>query len=272
MDLAYGAEAAFRLESLCVDEWDRFHGLSENSVPFVFSRTAQVEFFDFLDSFDDDSITDRRHALFNSRRGSRLPEPPSGSGFWTNIYQTETPGWELGTETPILPVVLPQLKLSKCRVLVLGCGSGHDAAYLARQGFVVTAVDFSEEAIQRARANYASQSGLTIVQADAFNLPEKFNASFDLVFEHTFYCAVSPDRRDELVDQWRRVLTPVVSCWVCSLCMKNRVGPPFGGSEWESARRALEGDRFNILYWTRWRQSIEARRSKELVVFAKSSG
>ena len=40
-------------------------------------------------------------------------------------------------------------------VLELGCGTGNDAARLARAGFNVTATDYSSEAIERARARYA---------------------------------------------------------------------------------------------------------------------
>ena len=40
-------------------------------------------------------------------------------------------------------------------VLELGCGTGNDAARLARAGFNVTATDYSSEAIERARERYA---------------------------------------------------------------------------------------------------------------------
>jgi hypothetical protein len=52
IDLAYGATAEFKWESLLSDEWDRFHGVTLQGVPFVLSRGAQVEFFDLLDGFD----------------------------------------------------------------------------------------------------------------------------------------------------------------------------------------------------------------------------
>src|SRR5690606_22799928 len=55
--LPYGGKAFVQLESLCLDEWDRFHGLTEQNAPFVFSRQAQMDFFDLLDEFDDESIT-----------------------------------------------------------------------------------------------------------------------------------------------------------------------------------------------------------------------
>jgi SAM-dependent methyltransferase len=151
--------------------------------------------------------------------------------------------------------------------LVMGCGSGHDAAYFARLGHVVTAVDISEEAVQRARANYGDLENLKVLQADAFHLPDEFKARFDLVFEHTCYCAISPERRNELVKVWRRALVPGGDLLGVFFVNEMRSGPPFGGSEWE-LRERLKAD-FNFLFWTRWRHSLEKRKSKELVIYAK---
>lgn len=57
---------------------------------------------------------------------------------------------------------LPSLRAMEARtVLELGCGSGNDAARLAREGFIVTALDFSAEAIEQARAKFDSSVNLT---------------------------------------------------------------------------------------------------------------
>jgi SAM-dependent methyltransferase len=269
IDLPYRYTARFSFASLSVDEWDRFHGVTEAGIPFVFSRGAQVEFFDLLDGFDDDSVT---------VRGQRYAVPPwllpfgeaHADSFWTNIYRTEEPGWELNRESVALPDILPQLKLSKSRVLILGCGSGNDAAYFARQGHAVTAVDFSEEAIARAEQKYGSVEGLKFVRSDVFDLPADFAGRFDLVFEHTLYCAISPERRNELAGVWRRVLHSQGHLLGVFFAMEKREGPPFGGSEWELRERLKKS--FEFLFWTRWRHSLEQRKGKELVVYARKRG
>jgi SAM-dependent methyltransferase len=267
IDLAYHRAARFAFTSLSLDEWDRLHGITlDKQIPFVFARAAQVEFFDLLDAFDDDSVT---------IGGRRYPTPPwlqpnadaRQDQFWTDIYRQEEPGWDLGRESAVLPAVLPQLKLSKCRVLVLGCGPGHDAAYLARQGHTVTAVDFSVEAIQRAKATYGDVSGLNFVQSDAFAPPEEWAGRFDLIFEHTFYCAISPEKRDDLVRVWKRMLHGQGHLLGVFFAMSKRSGPPFGGSEWEIRERLKKS--FDFLFWTRWRLSPERRQGKELVVYAR---
>lgn len=269
IDLPYHSKARFAFESLCVDEWDRFHGLTTEGVPFVFSRAAQVEFFDLLEAFDDDSVT---------IKGRTYPVPPwlvpfadaNQVRFWSDIYSGEELPWDLGRETPVLPQVLPQLKLSKSRVLVLGAGAGHDAAYFARQGHSVTAVDLSAEAVSRAKQAYGSVEGLEFVQADAFALPESWNSRFDLVFEHTCYCAISPERRNELVKVWRRMLHAQGHLLGVFFVNEKRMGPPFGGSEWELRERFKKA--FEFLFWTRWHASVERRKSMELVVYAKKRG
>lgn len=267
--LPYELSVEFPWNSLSVDEWDRFHGVSEKGVAFVLSRPAQIELFDLLDSFDDDSITvdGQNYAV-----GPWLKPTAevNKDQFWTGIYENENPGWELGRETPILPAVLPQLKLSRLRALVLGCGSGHDAAFLAKAGHLVTGLDFSSAAIERARQQYGQVENLKFVQGSAFEPPENWTGQFDLIFEHTFYCAITPDRRNELVRIWRKMLAPGGHLLGVFFVHEKREGPPFGGSEWE-VRERLKGH-FDFLYWNRWRQSIDKRKNCELVLFARHTG
>lgn len=268
IELPYSYSEEFALTSLSLDEWDRFHGRTERGIPFVFSRAAQAEFFNQLEDFDDDSITD------NGKRYEigpwLIPNPSVGDPqFWNQIYKTEeTPNWDSkGEPHPALPTSLPQLKITKSRILVLGAGSGSDAAYFARAGHIVTAVDFSEEAIARAKAQFGSVANLEFVQADVFNLPASFTGSFDIVFEHTLYCAISPDRRNELVKVWRRVLTDNGFLMGIFFAFEKRNGPPYGGSEWEI--RARLGKNFRHLYWMRVKNSKPMRLGNEVFIYSQ---
>lgn len=267
IDLPYNQTSQFSLQTLSIDEWDRIHGVHESGNAIVLSRQAQIEFFNFLDEFDDESIT------VGGRRFS-TPEwltPNLGAKnekFWSHIYQTETPGWEKGHAAVALPSVLPQLKLPRSRVLVLGCGSGHDAALLAQGGHQVTAIDISPEAIKRAQLQYGQVQGLRFIEMDLFDIPKDWYGEFDLIFEHTCYCAITPDRRNELVELWHKCLSEKGQLLAVLFVMEKRLGPPYGGSEWEVRQRLKK--RFEFLYWTRWRQSIEGRKGKELVLLAQA--
>ena len=266
IDLPYGGQAQFSFGTLTVDEWDRFHGRTDKNVPFVLSRAAQMELFDAVDEFDDDSIT---------VDGERHPVEPwlnttpkvSNDTFWSERYKNQETGWDLNREAPALAEFLPRLKLSRQRIAVLGCGAGHDAAFLAKQGHTVTGFDFSNEAISRAVERYGSIEGLQFQKADVFALPESMNGRFDLIFEHTCYCAVTPERRSELVNVWRRLLTPRGHVLGIFFVMEKPAGPPFGGSEWEIRQRLKA--HFDFLYWLPVRNPAEGRGGRELLMYAE---
>ena len=151
----------------------------------------------------------------------------------------------------------------------MGCGEGHDAAYFAQAGHVVTAVDFSKEAIERGKKKYGEVEGLTFYQEDVFKLPQEWNHTFDLVVEHTCFCAVPPDQRDEFVRTWRRMLHEEGQLMGLFFSMEKRAGPPYGATEWELRKRLQPY--FQFLFWGRWRKSLPQRQGRELFILAKKS-
>lgn len=68
------------------------------------------------------------------------------------------------------------------RALVVGCGFGYDAEFLAQLGFAVTAFDVAPSAIAAARRAYPD-SPVTYVTADLLDLPGSWTGAFDLVVE-----------------------------------------------------------------------------------------
>lgn len=263
--LNYGLEIPFDPQQLTVDEWDRFHGRTQKGIPFVLSRKAQTEFFNLVDEFDDDSITvDGKKLTMHEwlKSGPDVQEP----GYWSNRYQTGETGWEMNEAAPAFKDMVPRLKLQKSRVLVLGCGSGNDAALFAEEGHIVTAVDFSQEALDRAQKKYGHFENIKWVKADAFNLPKEFFGAFDIVVEHTFYCAIDPTKRQELVQTWKKCLIDKGFLLGVFFVMDHKKTPPYGGLEWE-LRERLKKD-FHFVFWGRLRNSIQNRNGKELLVYA----
>jgi SAM-dependent methyltransferase len=263
----YDTHFSFSMADLSLDEWDRFHGLTSKGIPFVFSRPAQAHFFNLLQDYTDDSIT---HGHRTYEVGPYLVDNREieDADWWTEVYTTEgKPRWDLAEPAPALKEMLPRLKLPKSRILVLGAGEGHDAAFFAKDGHNVTAVDISPEAIKRAKEHYGKFNNIEWVEDDIFELGSEYHESFDLVFEHTCYCAVNPSRRPELVKIWNRSLVEKGSLLGVFNVIEKRRGPPFGASEWEVRERLKKN--YQFLFWGRWRQSIPRRQGKELFVYAQ---
>ncbi|MCB0377472.1 MAG: methyltransferase domain-containing protein [Bdellovibrionales bacterium] len=267
IQMPYQFRQGFDPQSLSLDEWDRFHGVAENGIPFVLSRTAQAELFNLAEDFTDESI----HLL-----GKEYQTPnyyienldANLAQFWTDVYNEKPiPNWDLQKPHPELESSLHQLKLQKQRVLVAGCGYGHDAAYLAEKGFVVTAVDMSEKALEGAQDRYGHLENLEFVKADVFELGKEYKEAFDLIFEHTCYCAITPQRRSKLIQVWRQCLAPEGHLLGIFFVVPKRTGPYFGGSEWELREKL--SPYFQFLYWTRLHHSPGWRLGAELLIYGK---
>lgn len=268
LELPYGIRKNLDLTQLTVDEWDRFHGRTPENIPYVFSRKAQGEFFNLVSEFDDDgfSIGDETYAVgsfFSNRDDVRKDK------FWSKIYKetNNQPGWDLNGPTPILKHIIPQLKIPKSRILVVGCGRGHDAFELSQRGNVVTAVDFSEEAIKEAKRLYPENENLKFIQADVFNMPEKYFGYFDIVFEHTLFCAIDPAKRNDLIRVYKSMLADHGHLLGIFFVMDKMDGPPFGGTEWEYRERLKK--HFQLMYWTKWKAETTRAAGIELIIYGK---
>lgn len=268
IELPYQVRKTLDLTELRVDEWDRFHGRTKEGVPFVFSRKAQNEFFNLVDEFNDDGFTVNDEfyevpTLFEKRENVRKKD------FWSQAYvdNHNQPPWDLSGPSPILKHIIPQLKIPKGRILVAGCGRGHDAFDLSQRGHVVTAVDFSEEAIAEAKRLYPEGPNLKFIQADIFNMPEKYFGYFDLVFEHTLYCAIDPAKRNDLVKVYKTMLADGGHLLGIFFTIDNYEKPPFGGTEWEYRERMKKY--FQFLYWTKWKAESARPAGFELIIYAK---
>ena len=93
-------------------------------------------------------------------------------------------------------------------VLDLGCGPGLYANRLARSGAAVTGVDFSERAVDYARAE-AQREGIEVDYVVADYLGYETDQRFDLAtLIMCDYCALSPSQRADLIARVERLLKP----------------------------------------------------------------
>jgi methyl halide transferase len=116
---------------------------------------------------------------------------------WDERYRTGDMPWEKGAAHPALMEFLKSNPV-RGRVLVPGCGLGHDVRALAATADEVVGLDIAPAAVKRAKA-HPSVGGERYILGDLFNLPPALRGSFDLVFEHTCFCAIDPSRRADYV-------------------------------------------------------------------------
>lgn len=267
LNFLYDYTQTIEVQNFFLDPWDRLHGELESGVPFTFSRKAQEQFFDMLEEYSDDEfVWNGKTETFHPFWGDN--SVLNKSQWWNKIYEEEeNPRWNLAAPSETLKDMLPRLKLPKSKILVLGCGDSHDAAYFAEHGHLVTAVDISPHAIARSKKLFSHLTNITWIESDLFSLPTSLYNQFDIVYEYTCFCAINPEKRQDLIKVWNQCLHDQGQLMGTFFCMHKRIGPPFGGTEWEMRERLKKN--FQFLFWGRWQKSLPRRQGRELFVLAK---
>ena len=148
----------------------------------------------------------------------------SGSD-WSKSYDEGTTPWDKGYGAPPLKEYLERRKVEG-KVLVPGCGRGHDCRMLAGQGAQVVGLDISITAVELARA--IGPIGNETYVAGDFLDPHADFGRYDTVFEHTCLCAIFPEERTAYVRAACDALKPgghLLSIFYVKL--ENSEGPPF---------------------------------------------
>jgi SAM-dependent methyltransferase len=127
--------------------------------------------------------------------------------FWEQRFAEGNTPWDRGESSPQLGKWLSSGVLKPCRILVPGCGSGHEVVELALAGFEVTGLDYADAAIARTHRQLKDASvDATLVQADV--LQWQPDRPFDAVYEQTCLCALYPDQWRDYADRLHQWLKP----------------------------------------------------------------
>ncbi len=124
---------------------------------------------------------------------------------WETRYQQGETPWDKGAPSPGLQDFLTLHPLLIGRVLVPGCGFGHDVRLLAGAAPEVLGLDLAPSAIEGARA-FPRVGGESYAVGDFFQLPESYRGAFDWVWEHTCFCAIDPAMRSAYVESAAQAL------------------------------------------------------------------
>jgi len=152
--------------------------------------------------------------------GGVLPHGPEGMKLierWDRRYHKgKRAPWN--NDLPAAPVLQEAVKkkaIKPCRTVVLGCGSGANAIFLAKKGFDVTAVDVAPTALGIAMAD-AKKAGVKVrwVLADVLKLPEA--KPYDLIFDRGCYHNVRYVDAAGFVASLKQLTRPGSRCFILS--------------------------------------------------------
>ncbi len=181
--------------------------------------------------------------------------------FWKERYLNGTTGWDIGQPAPALARFIDGLEDLNTRILIPGAGRGYEAEYLLTRGFRnFVVLDIAREPLAALRGRVPATPPKALVEADFFAYDD---GPFDLILEHTFFCALEPSMRPQYAEHMLQLLAPggTLAGLFFDFPLTDQ-GPPFGGSEAEY--RELFGSVFHFHRLERNRHSIAPRKGSEL--------
>jgi len=148
---------------------------------------------------------------------------------WEQLYQEGDTNWDKGEPSPGLVDWLAEHGANGSgSTLVPGCGFGHDVQAWAHAGYEAVGYDVAPAAVKGARERIPENLDKATFRLGDF-LEDKPFATFDFVFEHTFFCAIDPTRRDDYVEAVHRWLKPGGQLLAVHYFLPKKAdGPPFG--------------------------------------------
>jgi len=180
--------------------------------------------------YADDDVLAMLDALLASR----------GSDWWDGFYDDRAKPCPFFIDAPDenLAQWVGNAQPGTGRALDLGCGNARNAIFLARQGFAVEAVDYSQTAIDWASERVAEAGVAVQLRCQSvFDLKIE-TGGYDLVYDSGCFHHLPPHRRHSYVERVTRALKP--GGWFGLTCFRPEGGS--GLSDYEVyERRTLGG-------------------------------
>jgi len=124
------------------------------------------------------------------------------------------------------------------RALVVGCGLGEDAEFVARLGFDTVAFDVSASAIRAARRRFPG-SAVHYVTADLLDPPPSWRYAFDLVVESMTLQALPDPPRRYAIPNVGHMVAPSGTLLVIARARDEGSGPD-DGPPWSLTRSEID--------------------------------
>jgi SAM-dependent methyltransferase len=189
--------------------------------------------------------------------------------YWNNRYAENATAWDIGTVSQPLKTYIDQLVNKEISILIPGGGNGHEAVYLAENGFTnITVVDLSPIALNSLKEIFEHKhiQSIKLICADFFEL----QGSYDLILEQTFFCALDPKLREDYIRKMSELVGDNGKLVGLLFNTDFKVSPPFGGNI--SDYQVQFSKHFEILKMEPCFNSISRRAGTELFFMCKLKG
>ena len=186
--------------------------------------------------------------------------------YWDKKYLNSDDKWDLKSPNPVFENIIKENKFLKpCKILILGSGKGYDAVLAAKNGYDVTAIDFSSAVIEASKKIAEIEKvEIEFLQKDIFELDEIYNEKFDAVYEYVTFCAVDPVQKENLLKKISKLLKANGVLLTVVFPIDGRQGgPPFNIDFIEFYRSASKF--FKLEFSSRNINSVKPRKGKEIL-------
>jgi len=181
---------------------------------------------------DDSARRPLRAPILSEKPAHQHPELPD---FWDQRFRSGVTPWEAGQAPQALRDFAAgyhptqgerAAQRGRPRVLIPGCGSAWDAAFLDSLGWNVTALDFSVAAIDAARRTLGEDWRGQLVCDDFFAFTP--GTTFDVIYERAFLCALPRPLWPDYAPRMAQLLHPGGLLAGFFYLGDDAKGPPFG--------------------------------------------
>jgi len=126
---------------------------------------------------------------------------------WQAQYEIGETPWDEGAAHPALADTIAETGEFSGRILIPGCGRGHDVRGISTPANEVIGLDIAPGAIAEAR-KFPKPGREEYILGNLFNLPPELRQSFDWIVEHTCFCAIDPAMRPAYAEAVAGALKP----------------------------------------------------------------
>ena len=135
--------------------------------------------------------------------------------------------WNMPKPPALLVEAVETGKIKPCKGVDLGCGTGSYAVWMAQNGFDMTGIDFSEQAVRLAEELAKSKDvSCRFVAVDLLGDLKEFHGSFGFAYDWELMHHIFPKDRRKYVQNVHHILRPGGKYLSVAFSVKD---PEFGG-------------------------------------------